>query len=179
MSQKQYFKWTSTEQALVMQIIQEQLQTGGKINWKHVGDLMQTKTSRQCYDFYTIHKDKKQAKRHYWLPQETDTLLTAATKHNKNWTEIQKLYFPNFSVSQLRNKHNNIILKLVGSSMESNISVRSEGVEANFQLDGIGGEIFTRSRASSLLAGGTLGFQLLEGGDSDDGAASMLDFQFM
>ena len=60
---------------------------------------METKTSRQCYDYYLIHHDKANSGRHMWTRDEETRLIDAVAVTNNRWAEIKRVYFPCFSIS--------------------------------------------------------------------------------
>ncbi|KAH0576275.1 hypothetical protein SS50377_21838 [Spironucleus salmonicida] len=106
---KDYEVWSYNEK-LQFQELSEKYTYQGKLNFKEIAAVLKSKTARQCYDFYTTHKNRSEP-RHLWCANEEHLLLQQAQIRNRDWDKISKEFFPGFSRSQLRNKYNHLVWK--------------------------------------------------------------------
>lgn len=114
-------KWTDAERYQLFKYVEENKQYGRKNNWIECAKMIGTKTSRQCYDCYNLSNFEKNGKKHKWTDEEVRRLMTIQTV-NMSWREFQRIQFPEFSVSQLKNKYKQVQMKLRQHSENRSIS---------------------------------------------------------
>ncbi|KAH0572365.1 hypothetical protein SS50377_26575 [Spironucleus salmonicida] len=104
MTKQNYSKWTGQEEEVIKAEINNQLYilNRGKLSWIQISKVIETKTPRQCYDWYQIRKDRQSEKPHQWKKEEEELILQLV-EQNISIKEIST-YFINMSVSQIRNK---------------------------------------------------------------------------
>lgn len=55
--------------------MEENIKLGRKNKWAECAKIIGTKTSRQCYDYYTLSNFKKNNKKHKWTDEEVRRLM--------------------------------------------------------------------------------------------------------
>lgn len=78
--------------------------------------MLQSRTPRQCYDFFVLNNRKRAEEKHHKWSQSDELLLLQQPSKGLSWKEFQQEYFPTLSVSQLKNKYSRMnFLKLKNS----------------------------------------------------------------